>query len=63
MKQGVTTSYNYNAGVVLASNISQYVDYTVSYNGSFNNAKNTLQPNVDNKYFSHTTTAKLNLLS
>ncbi len=60
---GVTTSYNYNAGVVLASNISQYVDYTVSYNGSFNNAKNTLQPGADNKYFSHTTTTKLNLLS
>jgi hypothetical protein len=61
--EGVTTSYNYNAGVVLASNISQYVDYTVSYNGSFNNAKNTLQPGADNKYFSHTTTAKLNLLT
>src|SRR5436190_6009755 len=61
--EGVTTSYNYNAGIVLASNISQYVDYTVSYNGSFNNAKNTLQPNSDNKYFSHTTTAKLNLLT
>jgi len=62
-KEGVTTSYNYNAGLVLASNISQYVDYTISYNGSFNNAKNTLQPDADNKYFSHTTTAKLNLLS
>jgi len=62
-ENGVTTSYNYNAGVVLASNISQYVDYTISYNGSFNNAKNTLQPDADNKYFSHTTTAKLNLLS
>ena len=62
-EEGVTTSYNYNAGAVLASNISQYVDYTFSYNGSFNNAKNTLQPEADNKYFSHTTTAKLNLLS
>src|SRR6187455_3208061 len=62
-EEGVTTSYNYNAGVVLASNISQYVDYTVSYNGSFNNAKNTLQPEADNKYFSHTTSARLNLLS
>ena len=62
-EKGVTTSYNYNAGIVLASNISQYVDYTISYNGSFNNAKNTLQPGADNKYFSHTTTARLNLLS
>jgi hypothetical protein len=62
-EEGVTTNYNYSAGVVLASNISQYVDYTISYNGGFNNAKNTLQPDADNKYFSHTTTAKLNLLS
>jgi uncharacterized membrane protein YgcG len=59
----VTRSYNYNAGVVLASNISQYVDYTISYNGSFNNAKNSLQPQLDNKYFSHSASAKLNLLS
>lgn len=62
-EEGITTSYNYNAGIVLASNISQYVDYTISYNGSFNNAKNTLQPGENNKYFSHTTTAKLNLLT
>jgi len=62
-EEGITTSYNYSAGVVLASNISQYVDYTVSYNGSFNNAKSTLQQGSDNKYFSHTTTAKLNLLT
>ena len=50
--KGLTRSYAFNTGVVLASNISQYVDYTVSYNGSFNNAKNSLQPDVENKYFS-----------
>jgi hypothetical protein len=60
---GITRSYNYNAGVVLASNISQYVDYTISYNGSFNNAKNSLQPQLENKYFSHSASARLNLLS
>ncbi|HEX6845541.1 MAG TPA: outer membrane beta-barrel protein, partial [Chitinophagaceae bacterium] len=32
-------------------------------NGSFNNAKNTLQPEQNNKYFSHSTSAKLNLLT
>jgi len=60
---GITRSYAYNGGVVLASNISQYVDYTISYNGSFNNAKNSLQPQLDNKYFSHSASARLNLLS
>ncbi|HJS55744.1 MAG TPA: TonB-dependent receptor [Chitinophagaceae bacterium] len=62
-QSGITNSYNFNAGVVLASNISQYVDYTISYNGSFNNAKNSLQPELDNKYFSHSTTARVNLLN
>lgn len=61
--KGVTESYNYSGGVVLASNISQYVDYTISYSGSFNNAKNSLQPLLDNKYFSHSASARLNLLS
>ncbi|HET6768906.1 MAG TPA: outer membrane beta-barrel protein, partial [Chitinophagaceae bacterium] len=61
--EGVTRSYNYNAGVVLASNISQYVDYTISYNGIFSNARSSLQSQADNKYFSHSTSARLNLLS
>ena len=59
--EGVTRSYAFNSGVVLASNISQYVDYTLSYNGSFNNAKNSLQPQLNNRYFSHSASAKLNL--
>ena len=59
--EGVTKSYAFNTGVVLASNISQYVDYTVSYSGNFNNAKNTLQASQSNKYFSHVASAKLNL--
>ena len=60
-KSGITRSHNYNGGVVLASNISQYVDYTISYNGNFNNAKSTLEANVENKYFSHSASARLNL--
>jgi hypothetical protein len=60
---GITKSFNYSAGLVLASNISQYVDYTVSYSGNFSNAKSTLQSSTDNKYFSHVASVKLNLQS
>jgi hypothetical protein len=60
---GITRSYNYSTGVVLASNISQYVDYTISYNANFNNAKNSLQSQLDNSYFTHVASVKLNLLS
>ena len=60
---GITTSFNYSTGVVLASNISQYIDYTISYNANINNAKNSLQPQLDNNYFIQNAGIKLNLLS
>lgn len=59
----VSNSYNFNTGIVLASNVSQYVDFTVSYNGSFNKATNSLQPMLINNYFIHSAGFKLNLLS
>lgn len=59
----ISNSYNFSTGIVFASNVSQYVDFTVSYNGNFNNAVNTLQPQFDNKYFTHTAGLRLNLLS
>lgn len=34
-----TNSYTYNAGVVFASNISEYVDFNLSYNANFTNSK------------------------
>ena len=60
---GITQSFNYNTGVVFASNVSQYVDFTVSYNANFSKAKNSLQPELDNNYFMSTAGVKLNLLS
>jgi hypothetical protein len=60
---GLTRSYNFSAGAVLASNISQYIDFTVSCNASFNKAKNSLQPQLDNNYFIQNASIKLNLLS
>lgn len=62
-QSGFTRSYNFNTGVVLASNISQYVDYTISYNANFNKATNSLQPQLGNKYFMSNAGIKLNLLS
>ena len=52
----------YNAGVVLGSNISENVDFTLSWNGTLNNAKYTLQPNNNNKYFNQSASANLKLV-
>ena len=56
-------SYTYNAGVVLASNISEYVDFNVNYSVNFNNVKNSIQPQLNNKYVQQSTGAQLNLLN
>ncbi|MEP7255433.1 MAG: TonB-dependent receptor [Ferruginibacter sp.] len=56
-------SYTYNAGVVVASNISEYVDFNVSYSVNFNNVKNSIQPQLNNKYVQQSTGAQLNLLN
>lgn len=53
----------YTGGIVIASNVSQYVDFTISYSGSFNNVKNDLQPTLNTKYYSHLASAQFNLLS
>jgi len=58
-----TNNYSYSAGVALASNISEFIDYTLSYTGNFNNAVNSFNPNLNNKYYSHNASAKLNLLT
>jgi hypothetical protein len=59
----ISNAYAYNLGAVLASNISQYVDFTVSYSGNINTVKNSLQPQLNDNYFTQTAGLQLNLLS
>ena len=59
----VSENQTYNAGAVLASNISENVDFTVSYTANFNKVKNSIQPALNNNYFSQVAGARLNLLS
>ena len=58
----ITNNYTYNAGVVLASNISEYVDFNVSYNANFNNATTISTTSSSNKYVNQTAGVQLNLL-
>lgn len=53
----------YSAGLVIASNISQYVDFTASYSANFNTVKNQLQEDLNTKYFSHLASLQMNLLT
>jgi len=56
-------AYTYNAGAVIASNISEYIDFNVNYSVNFSDAKNSIQPQLNNKYVSQSAGFQLNLLS
>jgi hypothetical protein len=59
----LSKSQTYNAGAVLASNVSEYVDFTLSYTANFNQVQNSIQPELNNNYFSQVAGVRVNLLS
>jgi hypothetical protein len=58
-----TNSYTYNGGIVLASNISEYVDFNLSYNANFSNSKTNNRNNTTTAYLNQTIGAQVNLLN
>ena len=61
--KNTSKSYTYNAGVVLASNISQFVDFNVNYSANISDAKNSIQPKLNNKYITQSAGLQMNLLN
>ncbi|HET9431268.1 MAG TPA: outer membrane beta-barrel protein [Chitinophagaceae bacterium] len=57
-----TDNYVFNAGIVIASNISEYVDFNLSYNASFNNTRSSVQEGT-NRFVNQAAGFQLNLLS
>ncbi|MES2397720.1 MAG: outer membrane beta-barrel protein [Bacteroidota bacterium] len=51
-----------NSGIYLSSNISQSLDFSIAYSGSYNTVRNSLQVQSDNSYFNHTATLKVNYI-
>jgi hypothetical protein len=62
-QETITDNYVYNAGIVIASNISQYVDFNISYNANFNNTKSSIEGQANQKYVNQVTGIQFNLLS
>ena len=59
-KKNIASTMGYNGGLVLGSNISQNVDFTLSWNGSYFESKNSLaQGGNANRYFNHTASADM----
>ncbi len=59
----LSKTLTYTAGAVIASNISQYVDFNISYSANINNVKNDLEPTLNSNYFSQTAGIQMILLS
>ena len=56
----VGNTYTLSEGVSVISNISTDLDFALSYTANFNTLKNTIQENLDNRYFSHTASFRFN---
>ncbi|MFT4024706.1 MAG: TonB-dependent receptor [Flavihumibacter sp.] len=61
--QNVSNSYTYSGGLGLTSNISEYVDFNLNYNSSYNNVTNKVQQSLNNHYFSQSAGVGINLAS
>ncbi len=59
-KESFSNNYAPTAGVVLSSNVSENLDFTLSYTGNYNFVNNTLQSQATNNYYSHVVGVKVN---
>ncbi|HEY1039402.1 MAG TPA: outer membrane beta-barrel protein [Bacteroidia bacterium] len=61
-KVNYSTTYNTSAGLVLSSNISEKVDFTLSYTPNYSIVENTLQKKSNNNYYVGVASAKINVM-
>ncbi len=61
-RTNIANTYTTSGGFILSSNISPDIDFSVSYNASYNMVENTLQPHLDNDYFSQRTGTRLSFI-
>ena len=59
----MTDNYTFNTGIVIASNISEYIDFNLSYNAYFNTAKSSAPNTTPTKYINQSAGLQLNLLT
>lgn len=55
-----SNTYAYSQGLVLSSNVSENLDFTASYSGNYNVVRNSIQPNLNNNYYTSSITARVN---
>lgn len=61
-KKVTSDTYALNGGLTIGSSFSENIDFTISYNGSYNIVKSTAAASSNYNYYSHTASADLNCL-
>lgn len=59
-EKNISNNVNIMGGLVISSNISEKIDFTIGYRGGYNIVKNTLRQQQNNNYYSHTANAQFN---
>jgi hypothetical protein len=60
--KNIATTNGLNGSVGIASNVSENVDFNLSYRGNYNMVSNSLQTTENENYYSGNATAKVNLV-
>lgn len=58
-RENIMTATYYNGGVQIGSNVSENLDFTLAWNGSYNLNSNSAVDNGDNTYFYQSASAKI----
>jgi hypothetical protein len=58
----IANTYTTSGGFILSSNISPNIDFSASFNAGYNMVENTLQPHLDNNYFSQKSGTRLSFI-
>lgn len=58
----LASNYTITTGAVLGSNISEKIDFTISYTANYSIVENSVQANLNNNYLSQVSSIKLNLI-
>ena len=58
--ENISSTLTYSNGIVIGSNISEKVDFTLAESGNYNIVKNSVTPDNNNNYYSQNTTFRFN---
>jgi hypothetical protein len=61
-QENISTTWSGGVGAVLGSNISENIDFTLSYRGTYNAVSSSLQTQLNNDYYQHTAGVKFTWL-